>query len=480
MLYGTTSNFPTKGYTVSPSVTLAATPTCNYYASGDSGFTTPITLSSTTPVGNYVVHCSGAAYTTNGATLGYAADAAFSVTTSVPDAPTGVAGTSGDSQVTVSWSAPTYGGTSSITGYTVTSTPSVAAPSGCVNTLSTSCVFTGLTNGTAYTFTVIAINSVGNSVPSSASASVTPYAAPGAPTALVLTSANNSVSLSWTAPTSNGGNAITDYMIEYQSKGDSTWTAFSHTASTATTISVTSLTAGKIYNFRVSAVNSAGAGTASSIKSTMTIAGMIQYLDASNSNSYTSGTTWYDLTGKGNNATIVGSPTFASNKFTLSGSGQYFSVSVFYSESEIVAGGVGLYTKWNQGQGGDWTLQLTDGKLVAARNYVPYSYTQNPASEINRKFIATYSYTKSTNTIRLYLNGTLLGSATVPTSTYDAMPLIGARYANNVITNFLKGDIYGATLFNTALTDAQVQSLVAGMQQSAKVIFNANGGSKFY
>jgi trimeric autotransporter adhesin len=75
-----------------------------------------------------------------------------------PDAPTDIRAVSGvDSSTTVSWTAPSDGG-SAITSYTVTAN---TGPT-CL-TVTTSCVFTGLTNGTAYTFTVIATNAIGDS-----------------------------------------------------------------------------------------------------------------------------------------------------------------------------------------------------------------------------------------------------------------------------------------------------------------------------
>ena len=86
-----------------------------------------------------------------------------------PDAPTGVSATSGgNASTTVSWTAPSDGG-SVITGYTVTSN----AGQTCTST-TTSCSISGLTNGTPYTFTVTATNSIGVSDPSSASSPITP------------------------------------------------------------------------------------------------------------------------------------------------------------------------------------------------------------------------------------------------------------------------------------------------------------------
>jgi uncharacterized repeat protein (TIGR02543 family) len=87
-----------------------------------------------------------------------------------PAAPTAVTATAGNTQASVSWTAPTTNGGSEITSYTVTASPG----GGACNSATTSCTVTGLTNGTAYTFSVTATNAVGTSTASTASSAVTP------------------------------------------------------------------------------------------------------------------------------------------------------------------------------------------------------------------------------------------------------------------------------------------------------------------
>jgi hypothetical protein len=67
------------------------------------------------------------------------------------------------------------------------------------------------------------------------------------------------VALSWTAPSNTGGVSLTDYVVQY-STDQSNWTTFSDGTSTTPSATVTGLTGGTNYYFRVAAVNSVGTG----------------------------------------------------------------------------------------------------------------------------------------------------------------------------------------------------------------------------
>lgn len=94
---------------------------------------------------------------------------------------------------------------------------------------------------------------------------------PGAPTSVSGATANSAqINLTWTAPASNGGSSITDYLVQYSSDNGVTWETFTATASSATSKNVTGLSASTSYIFRVAAKNSVGYGPFSSNSSSVT------------------------------------------------------------------------------------------------------------------------------------------------------------------------------------------------------------------
>jgi hypothetical protein len=179
------------------------------------------------------------------------------------------AAAAGATSANVSWSAPTTGGTPSsytITPYdgtTALAPTTVAAPAGKKKV-------GGLTTGHSYRFTVQAVNGSGGGPVSALSNSVTPAApvAPGAPTDVAARPITKAAQVSWTAPDDDGDSPITGYTVTpyigatAQDPVD--------VSGTTTTKTITGLTNGTAYTFRVKATNAIGSGANSAASPTAT------------------------------------------------------------------------------------------------------------------------------------------------------------------------------------------------------------------
>ena len=131
----------------------------------------------------------------------------------------------------------------------------------------TSRTISNLQNGTEYTIRVIATKTGVSDGTPSADAMGTPTAAntvPTAPRDLNATAVGDTrINLSWDAPSSDGGSAITGYRIEVSTNGNSWTTRVANT--TSRTYSHTGLSAGDTRHYRVSAINASGTGPHSNV-----------------------------------------------------------------------------------------------------------------------------------------------------------------------------------------------------------------------
>ena len=188
----------------------------------------------------------------------------FTAPPGVPGAPTEVVGVAGERQVKVTWKAPASNGGSPIYQYDVAASP---GNGGCRTEGALTCTVTGLTNGTAYTFTVTAWNAAGPSPASAPSAPVTPGGALTAPTNVTATAGNAQATVTWTAPGSTGGATITGYTATASPGGRQC------TTTGTLTCTVTGLTNGTAYTFTVTASTATTTSPASAPSAPVTPAG---------------------------------------------------------------------------------------------------------------------------------------------------------------------------------------------------------------
>ena len=180
-----------------------------------------------------------------------------------PQPPTGVSGLAGDAKVTVSWTPPADDGGAPIQGYAA-----IASPGGATCTTGdNSCIVTGLTNGTDYTFTVTARNAIGTSPPSALSAPVTPTAAtpPIQPPAkakgvrgVKAKIHKGTVKVTWEAVT-----GATSYRVRISKPGGKKYKAWKTTTKRLFKATVRK---GAKYRFQVAAVGIGGRGTVTTIR----------------------------------------------------------------------------------------------------------------------------------------------------------------------------------------------------------------------
>ena len=208
----------------------------------------------------------------NGAGDGTASEATATPTaaTTEPGAPRSLNASAGDGRVTLSWLAPSSDGGAAITRYEYRYKTTGTYPANWTNaggSTARSVTVSSLTNDTPHTFQVRAVNSAGPGTASEVIATpTTATTEPGAPRSLNASAGDGRVTLSWLAPSSDGGAAITRYEYRYKTTGNYpvNWTTVPGSNATTTSYTVPSLTNGTLHTFQVRAVNSVGAGTASS------------------------------------------------------------------------------------------------------------------------------------------------------------------------------------------------------------------------
>lgn len=184
----------------------------------------------------------------------------------LPSSPSVSINAVGTNQLLVDIQAPTSNGGIPITGYLLEYSIN-NTPYNWINYIRTNIInninVTGLVNGTTYVFRSLAFNAFGASSYSQISSPGTPVAIlpPGVPTNVVANRGDGSAFLTWLAPADIGGASIADYTIQYSSNSGLSWTTFIKSSSISTNATVTGLSNGTSYIFRVAAVNLGGSSS---------------------------------------------------------------------------------------------------------------------------------------------------------------------------------------------------------------------------
>ncbi|MCL2525812.1 MAG: fibronectin type III domain-containing protein [Coriobacteriia bacterium] len=197
----------------------------------------------------------------------------------VPSAPQNLAASPSDSAVTLTWHAPADDGGTAILYYDLSSDGGQSwTASATADTMNYT--FTGLTNGSSYDLAVRAVNAQGPSA--AAPISATPLSVPSMVQNFVAQpDPPTSFDLSWAAPASDGGSAITGYVISWSDDGGSTWSAPVNLDASTTSYTATGLTDGVDYTFQISATNALGSSpVAQSSATDATAPGAVQALTA--------------------------------------------------------------------------------------------------------------------------------------------------------------------------------------------------------
>jgi hypothetical protein len=209
--------------------------------------------------------------------------------------------------------------------------------------------------------------------------------------------------------------------------------------------------------------------------------GLVLALDAANPKSYTSGsTTWNDLSGNGNNSTLVNGPTFSSASngsivfngtnntatfaATINSVGMYqsnFSNEFWFKPNSINQGAL-LAADGSPVAGGSYAVVLRSTSILVSF----YGEDQGialPSTNIWYHFINTYNYT--TKSSLMYVNGNLFSTLT---RTFD----LGASVQNSTLKLGIYG--FGGSYFSGSLANIKIYNRAL----SAEEIFQNYNGQK--
>ena len=218
-----------------------------------------------------------------------------------------------------------------------------------------------------------------------------------------------------------------------------------------------------------------GPGVTATVGPSLPTANLVLQLDAANSSSYSgSGTTWYDISGNNNNATLVNAPTFTSSgdlsTFTFNGSTQYAEIPD--SASIRPTSGVITVCCWfNAASAGSINGSILYNKeneyeASAGGGSVTYAYRPNWAWVGGVAFNTGtwYFHAVSYNQVQQvqYANSSAVYTASQTGAigdVYSNALRIGARGAPGGASSFFNGSIPVLLVYNAGLTASTISNI---------------------
>jgi hypothetical protein len=185
----------------------------------------------------------------------------------VPSAPRSLAAVGGNRTVRLTWSVPNSTGGARLTDYIVQRSSDRGRTWRTVRdgeSTARRADVGGLVNGQRYGFRVAAVTRAGRG-PWSAGASAVPATTPSWPRKPAASAAHRAVRVTWLRPSSTGGAAVSDYVVQRSANGGRTWKAVRDGVGTRRAVTVKGLASGQRYSFRVAARNRVGRGAWSAI-----------------------------------------------------------------------------------------------------------------------------------------------------------------------------------------------------------------------
>ena len=212
--------------------------------------------------------------------------------------------------------------------------------------------------------------------------------------------------------------------------------------------------------------------------------GLVLNYDAAQLRSYpTTGTTWTDLSGSGNNGTLINGPTFNSangGSIVFDGTNDYvtatdssslrptsFSIDVWFKVNSF-SSFMSIVTKPFNGP--PWSPPYISYMIrlnslgtvldISTNTGGTYKFLQsNYIFLTNTIYNVTFTFNSSTGAAISYINGSVFSSTTFTSGaiSYSTSPLIiGGAYGSSPVSELFNGNIYNVKIYNTVLSATQI------------------------